>query len=42
MDRMLSCVDALVRDIPVWELENLPGEEAVRLAWETMVSASNN
>ena len=42
MDRMLSCVDALVQDIPVWELENFPGEEAVRLAWETMVSASNN
>ena len=36
IDRMLSCVDALVRDIPVWQLENFPGEAAARLAWETM------
>ena len=39
MDRMLACVDALVRDIPIWQLENFPGEEAARLACETMSKA---
>lgn len=36
LDRMLTSVDKLVRQIPMWELENLPGEEAVLLAKKTM------
>lgn len=36
LDRMLNSVDDLVRRIPMWELENLPGEEAVLLAQKAM------
>lgn len=36
MDRMLALVDRLVRQIPVYELENLPNEQAARLSYETM------
>lgn len=41
MERMLSCVDELIRKVPIWQLENKPGEEAVRLAWETMRQAKS-
>ena len=36
LDRMLSCVDSLVRSVPVYELENLPELYAARLSYETM------
>ena len=36
MDRTLSQVDLLVREIPVFELENRPEPEAARLSYETM------
>lgn len=36
LDLMLSHVDKLVRQIPVYELENRPEPEAARLSYETM------
>lgn len=36
MDRTLAQVDLLVREIPVFELENRPEPEAARLSYETM------
>lgn len=36
MASLLSHVDALVREIPVYELENMPTPEAARLSYETM------
>lgn len=36
LDLMLSHVDKLVREIPVYELENRPEAEAARLSYETM------
>ena len=36
MDRTLAQVDALVRQIPVFELENRPEPEAAQLSYETM------
>lgn len=36
LDRMLSLVDQLVRQVPIYELENRPEEAAVRLSYETM------
>lgn len=40
MDRLLSCLDSLVRRIPVFELENRPEPEAARLSYETMRRAA--
>ena len=40
LDRMLNQVDSLVRSVPVFELENLPEPEAVRLSYETMRRAA--
>lgn len=36
LDKMVHHIDALVRDIPVFELENRPEPEAARLSYETM------
>ena len=36
LDRMLSLVDQIVRQVPIYELENRPEEAAVRLSYETM------
>ena len=36
LDRMLTNVDSLVRNIPVFELENRPEPEAAQLSYETM------
>ncbi|MBO5867652.1 MAG: hypothetical protein J6Q54_01930 [Oscillospiraceae bacterium] len=36
MTGMLMLVDTLVRDIPVYELENTPTQEAARLCYETL------
>lgn len=36
LDSMLANVDKLVRQIPVYELENRPEPEAARLSYETM------
>ena len=40
LDRMVSCVDSLVRNIPVFELENRPEPEAALLSYETMRRAA--
>ena len=40
MDLMLSRVDELVRQIPVFELENRPEPDAARLSYETMRKAA--
>lgn len=40
LDLMLSRVDELVREIPVFELENRPEPEAARLSYETMRKAA--
>lgn len=40
LDLMLSRVDELVRQIPVFELENRPEPEAARLSYETMRKAA--
>lgn len=37
MDRLLSAIDLLVRHVPIWELANTPGQEAVDLAYSAMV-----
>jgi len=36
LDRMLQNLDKLVREIPVYELENRPEPEAAQLSYETM------
>ena len=36
LDRMLSCVESLVTDIPIYELRALPDEAAARMSYETM------
>lgn len=36
LDRFLTLLDRLLTDIPVYELENRPEEEAARLSYETM------
>jgi hypothetical protein len=36
MDLLLNQIDKLVREIPIYELENFPGEEAVRLSSRTL------
>lgn len=38
VSQMLSHVDALVRQIPVYELENTPTREAAQLSYETMTA----
>ena len=40
LDRMLTNVDSLVRNIPVFELENRPEIEAAMLSYETMRRAA--
>ena len=37
---MLALVDQLVREIPVFELENRPEPEAAKLSYETMLCAA--
>ena len=37
---LLETVDKLVREIPVFELENLPNEDAARLCHEHMTAAA--
>lgn len=37
VEKQLSLVDRLVRDVPVWELENHPGAEAAALSFSAMV-----
>ena len=36
MELLLGLVDRLLREVPVYELENLPTEDAARLSFETM------
>lgn len=36
LDRMLGYLDMLLREIPVYELENLPESDAARLSYEIM------
>lgn len=36
MHRLLTSMEALVQQIPIYELENLPIPEAARLSMETM------
>lgn len=36
LDQMLTTLDALLKEIPVFELENRPEEKAARLSYETM------
>ena len=40
LDLLLSHVDKIVRQIPVFELENLPEPDAARLSFETMRKAA--
>ena len=40
LDLLLNLVDRLVREIPVFELKNLPEEAAARLSYETMSRAA--
>ena len=37
VEKQLQLMDKLVRQIPVWELENMPGREAARLSHDTMI-----
>ena len=36
LDKMLTLLDQIVREIPVYELENRPEPEAAKLSYETM------
>lgn len=40
LDLLLNNVNCLLREIPIFELENRPVEEAARLSYETMLEAS--
>lgn len=40
LDLMLSMVESLVREIPIFELENKPEPEAVQLSYKTMCCAA--
>jgi len=40
LDAMLTLIEDIVSSIPVFELENRPEEEAVRLSYTTMLSAA--
>lgn len=40
LDKMLSHLDLFLREIPVYELENLPQPEAAQLSYETMHSGA--
>lgn len=40
LDMMLNCVDGLIRDIPIFELENCPNKEAALLSYQTMRQAA--
>ena len=40
LDLMLKCVNDIVSTIPIFELENLPDEEAVKLSYTTMLNAA--
>ncbi len=38
VEKQLKLLEKLVNTVPVWELENCPGEEAVRLSHDTMTN----
>ena len=40
LNMMMDLIDTLIREIPVFELENYPGPECVRLSYETMTAAA--
>lgn len=40
LDRMVSVVDTLIREIPIFEFRNLPVPESARLSYETMCRAA--
>ena len=40
MDFLISAVDKLIREIPIFEFENIPVPEAARLSYETMRRAA--
>ncbi|MBR3610570.1 MAG: hypothetical protein IKL57_03775 [Oscillospiraceae bacterium] len=40
LDLLLNNVNYIIKEIPIFELENRPVEEAARLSYETMLSAS--
>lgn len=40
MDLLIAAIDKLVRAIPIFELENLPNEDAARLSSATMLAAA--
>ena len=42
MDRLLANMDNLVRCVPVWELQNTPGRDAAKLAFEAMHLGKND
>ena len=39
-ERLLQVVDALIRSIPIYELENRPEEAAAQLSWQTMLEGA--
>lgn len=36
LDKMLGLLDLFLKEIPIYEMENLPNEDAVRLSYSTM------
>lgn len=40
LDKMITTVDQLLRDIPVYELINRPEQEAAKLSYETMLKGA--
>ena len=40
MNNMMNLLDKLIREIPIFELENYPGPECVKLSYETMTAAA--
>ena len=40
MNYMMDLLDKLIREIPVFELENYPGPDCVKLSYETMTAAA--
>ena len=40
LDLLLNNVNYILKEIPIFELENRPVEEAARLSYETMLKAS--
>ena len=41
MEKALSLIDHLIRNVPIYEMENFPSEEAVKLSYETMHLGNN-